>query len=158
MVRFGLSENLQAIAAGGSLSDVGFALLRWAEAQGRLDELVRQAQAQNPGNRELQIVAAWFGPATVGAQPAPVMPGAIQPAHAQPNQAPADRVAIRNALREHFNAEGLRDLCFSLGVDYEDLQGETRSAKTLSLVEYMEHRVQTERLVDAIRAARGTVL
>jgi predicted DsbA family dithiol-disulfide isomerase len=151
MASFGLNENLQAIAGSGNLTDVGFELIRWAQAQGRLEELVREAYEQNPGNRDLQAVAGWFLPAptpTPEAGPTPV--GGVT--------ATPDRVTIRNALRDRFSAEELRALCFDLGIDYEVLPGETKPAKAQQLVEYMERRGQTDRLVAAIRSARGPVI
>ena len=53
MVRFALSENLDTIATG-NLSDVAFALIRWAEARGKLPALLDGALSRNPGNLELQ--------------------------------------------------------------------------------------------------------
>ena len=91
MVRFGLNENLQSIAGGSSLTDVVFQLISWAQAQGRLEELVREAYQQNPGNRDLQVVAGWFVSAPT---PAPTV-GSAPTAGATPMP---DRVAIRNAL------------------------------------------------------------
>ena len=151
MVRFGLSENLQSIAGSGILTDVVFQLISWAQAQGRLEELVREAYEQNPGNPDLRAVAGWFLPASA---PSPI--GQQAPSGA-PTVAP-DRVAIRNALRDRFSAEELRTLCFDLGVDYDDLPGDTKPAKAQQLVEYTERRGQTDRLVAAIRSARGPVI
>jgi len=151
MVSFGLDENLQAIAGNGNLNDVVFELIRWAQARGRLEELVREASEQNPGNPELQAVAGSFLPATA---PSPVGP----PAPAGGPIAMPDRVAIRNGLRDRFSAEELRTLCFDLGIDIENLPGDTKPAKAQQLVEYMERRGQLDRLVAAIRAARGPVI
>lgn len=151
MVSFGLDENLQAIAGNGSLNDVVFDLIRWAQAQGRLEELVREASEQNPGNPELQAVAGLFLPMPI---PSPV----VQPASSGGAIAMPDRVAIRNALRDRFSAEELRTLCFDLGINHEDLPGDTKPAKAQQLVEYVERRGQTDRLVAAIRSARGPVI
>ena len=56
MVRFGLNENLHAVAGVGDLNDIVFRLLAWAQAQGRLTDLVTEASKANPGNSKLQ---AW---------------------------------------------------------------------------------------------------
>jgi hypothetical protein len=69
MLRFQLGENLAAIAGSGSLVDVAFAVINWAEAQGRLDELVAQARAANAGNEALRIFAEQFAQAQATAQP-----------------------------------------------------------------------------------------
>ncbi|MFO0761691.1 MAG: effector-associated domain EAD1-containing protein [Byssovorax sp.] len=57
MVRFGLSENLAAIAGSGPLNDVIFKLLEWAAAHGKLDALLAAAQRQNPGHAALKAVS-----------------------------------------------------------------------------------------------------
>jgi hypothetical protein len=64
MVRFGLDENLEAIAGvagGGTLSEVTFNLIGWAEAAGRLEELVRKASKEQSRNLDLQGFAAELG-------------------------------------------------------------------------------------------------
>src|SRR4051794_17121462 len=80
MVKAELNENLNAIAGGGSLVDTTFDLIRWADAQGRLDDLVHGAADYNPGNIDLQAFVndIWnplqhAGPAsnTVATPPAP---------------------------------------------------------------------------------------
>src|SRR5690242_13051108 len=57
MVRVGLDENLDTVAAQENLRAAAFELIRWAEAQGRLDELVAAARVENPGNPELRAYA-----------------------------------------------------------------------------------------------------
>jgi len=58
MVRFRMDENLSAVAGGSTLRDVVFDLVEWAEAQGRLAELIRGATAEVPGNPRLKEVVA----------------------------------------------------------------------------------------------------
>lgn len=67
MVRFRLDENLETIAAGGSLSDLTFGLITWAEAAGRTQELVAGALAEQPRNPDMQSFAAELGLATSAA-------------------------------------------------------------------------------------------
>src|SRR5438034_4441879 len=64
MVRIGLNENLSAVAGEGNLREVVFALIRWAEAQGRITELVVAANEENPGNAALKEVSRQFSLAT----------------------------------------------------------------------------------------------
>ena len=45
---------------------------------------------------------------------------------------------LRQVLDEVFNESELRTLCFDLGIEYEHLSGEERSAKTRELVAYCE--------------------
>ncbi|WP_414587356.1 effector-associated domain EAD1-containing protein [Scytonema sp. PCC 10023] len=54
MVRFRLDENLDAIAAGANLSEVVSNLIEWAEAEGKLEELLIAARKENPGNPALR--------------------------------------------------------------------------------------------------------
>src|SRR5436305_9069217 len=61
MVFHGLSVHLAAITAEGSLEQVVFELLRWAQARGTLEELIISAISQNSGNQELQRVAVLVG-------------------------------------------------------------------------------------------------
>jgi len=57
MVKFGLNENLAAIVKTSNLENMIFDLLMWAEQYGRMDELVKSAYENNPGNSELRFVA-----------------------------------------------------------------------------------------------------
>lgn len=59
MVSLRLDENLAAITEG-NLSDRAFQLVTWAEAQGRLEELVRGARTFFPGSEPLKTVAEDF--------------------------------------------------------------------------------------------------
>ena len=53
-VSFGLNEDLATIAPQDSPSISVWELIRWAEAQGRIRELVQAAVEQNPGNLSLR--------------------------------------------------------------------------------------------------------
>ncbi len=61
---------------------------------------------------------------------------------------------LRDLLLEGFNREDLRDLCFELGIDYDDLPAEGRSAKARELVAYMNRHGRTAELVALCRAKR----
>jgi hypothetical protein len=54
MLFFELGESLETIVSGGNLADTVFGLIRWAVAQGRLDDLIAGARSFNPGNADLQ--------------------------------------------------------------------------------------------------------
>ena len=53
MVSFELDENLNYIATGGNYSEVVFKLIKWAQAQGKIEELLTAARSANPGNPKL---------------------------------------------------------------------------------------------------------
>ncbi|MCL4267630.1 MAG: hypothetical protein KJ069_30940 [Anaerolineae bacterium] len=50
------------------------------------------------------------------------------------------QVMIADFIRTGFNPDELRQLCFALNVEYDDLPGETHTAKTRELVKYMVRR------------------
>ena len=47
---------------------------------------------------------------------------------------------LRDLLAHHFSLEELRGLCFDLGLEYEDLPGESRPGRAQSLIEYCLRR------------------
>jgi CHAT domain/Effector-associated domain 7 len=56
-----------------------------------------------------------------------------------------DRTTLRETIRETLDSEELRDLCDDLGIDYDDLRGESKSAKARELVLYCErHSLMSE--------------
>lgn len=60
LVRIELGENLEAIATGRNLREIVFDLVTWAETNGRVDDLLKGAQRQNPGNRDLvEFMQTW---------------------------------------------------------------------------------------------------
>lgn len=54
---------------------------------------------------------------------------------------------LLDLLLEGFSKEDLKDLCFELGIDYDDLPAEGRSSKARELITYMERRGRTAELV-----------
>jgi len=60
-------------------------------------------------------------------------------------------VALREAIVQRFGLEELRTLCQDVGVDYDDLPGEGKTAKARELVARLERRGELERLVVALR-------
>jgi hypothetical protein len=57
MVRYRLNERLGGVVPPGPLQAVVFRLIEWAEQHGRVEELVRAARDERPGNREVQAAA-----------------------------------------------------------------------------------------------------
>ena len=51
-----------------------------------------------------------------------------------------DRLELLRYLRESFDDNELRDLCFKLNVTYDDLDGENRAAKARELVAWCDRR------------------
>jgi len=63
LVQFQLHKSLATIVSPANLSQQVFELVRWAKANGRLDELVRAARSANPGNPRLGELGSTFGDA-----------------------------------------------------------------------------------------------
>src|SRR5690349_3206341 len=58
MVSLGLDEHLPDIAGGATLTDKTYNLISWAEAHGRLPELLIAATDENPSNPDLLTTIA----------------------------------------------------------------------------------------------------
>ena len=61
-----------------------------------------------------------------------------------------NRTELRNRLTQRFSIDEIKALCFDLGVEFEELGGDTKSAIALNLVAYMERRDQLDKLIAAI--------
>jgi len=68
------------------------------------------------------------------------------------------RAELREKLVRYLDRDEIRDLCFDLGIDYEDLPGgERKSAKIRALISHMEKRLILSELVDAVRKIRPKI-
>lgn len=67
-------------------------------------------------------------------------------------------VGVRVKLASYFSLEELYNLCFDLGVDYEDLPGGTKSGKARELVAFCERHQRIEPLLARSRELRPHVL
>ena len=59
-------------------------------------------------------------------------------------------VQLFDTLKEHYNLDELKTLCFRLGVDYDSLSGQTKDAKARELVAFMERKQDLARLQAAL--------
>lgn len=60
-------------------------------------------------------------------------------------------------IQERFNLEEIKDLCFKLGLKYENLEGVTLWAKAWGLVEYMERRDRRSELQELLKKERPSI-
>jgi Effector-associated domain 1 len=74
LVRFGLDASLEAVVTAGPLTQMVFDLIDWAEAEGRLDDLLAEAGKERPNNPALKAYLAEATPGPGG------LPGAPHPA------------------------------------------------------------------------------
>ncbi len=68
-----------------------------------------------------------------------------------------DLVKLSDQIAEYFNAEELADLCFRLGIDFENLPGGTRAARARELIDYCRRHGRLDELVAASRQLRPHV-
>lgn len=64
---------------------------------------------------------------------------------------------LRKLLIQHFSLEELRVLCFDLGLEYEDLSGDTRTTKMHGLIEYLQRRGELYQLLNEVIDHRPNV-
>jgi hypothetical protein len=60
-------------------------------------------------------------------------------------------------LSLHFDLEELRTLCFAVGVDFDDLRGEGKTAKARELILRMQKYRQLENLIQKIKELRPDI-
>jgi hypothetical protein len=58
-------------------------------------------------------------------------------------------MVLRDILETYFNNSELRDLCFRLDIDYENLPGEGKATKARELILYCERQGRTRDLAEA---------
>jgi hypothetical protein len=68
-----------------------------------------------------------------------------------------DRGALLQLLTEYFSEEDLKTLCFELDIDYDALEGGSKTSKARELVAYCENRDRLADLATALRKARPTL-
>ena len=67
------------------------------------------------------------------------------------SRTPYNRAGLLEMMKASFNLQEIKDICFDLGVGYDDFGGEGLSAKTRELVLWAERNRRMEQLVDAVR-------
>jgi tetratricopeptide (TPR) repeat protein len=70
------------------------------------------------------------------------------------NLASRSRKTLHAVIAERFNQEELHTLCHELGIDYENLPGETKVAKAREMVGYSERYGRMPELLEACQKAR----
>lgn len=64
---------------------------------------------------------------------------------------------IRDCIVAHFDDSEFRTLCFDIGINYDDLEGETISDKTRELVLMMNRNGRCDELVEYCKSKRPKV-
>ncbi|MGE0449581.1 MAG: effector-associated domain EAD1-containing protein [Vicinamibacterales bacterium] len=175
MLLFGMDVRLSSVAAEGTLSDMVFQVLKWAEAQGRTPDLLAAAVKDNGGNALLVQVAGELSSVIAdgsrGTDRRPQLgeqlagPGPVETR--QPEA--VDRGRLRAAIERAFSSAELAILCADVqealnarGVEMplslDTIGGATKSIQVLNLVTYMERRGLLHALATAVEAARPGLL
>jgi len=68
-----------------------------------------------------------------------------------------ERARLRHKLRECFNESELRDICFDLQIDYEELPGQEVKTKTIEVILYLERRGRLSELVNMCKQLRPDI-
>ncbi len=67
-------------------------------------------------------------------------------------------VQLSDQINDYFNAEEMEDLCFRLGIQFDNLPGNTNSAKARELTDYCRRHGRMDDLVSLCRELRKHVL
>jgi len=70
------------------------------------------------------------------------------------NEASTLKQELKTVMDKHFTQEEIRDLCFDLDVDYDNLAGETKAGKIRELILYMARDGRLEDLIKRVRRMR----
>jgi hypothetical protein len=68
------------------------------------------------------------------------------------------RLRLRAVLDAVFSENDLRDLCFDMDIDYDNLPGSGKSARARELILYCENRGRLNELTDHVRRLRPQAL
>lgn len=68
-----------------------------------------------------------------------------------------DLADLRRKLNEAFNETDLQNICFDLGIDYENLSGDNKLDKTRELLEYHDNRGTIPDLIEVLKKERPKI-
>lgn len=111
-------------------------ILEEAEKQGLLEKLLANARTEYPAQSDVLVLP-----------PDEPDRGAVLTSQQV-------RVGLRKLLETHFDLDGLRNLCFDMGIQYENLSGDTLGAKARELILFCERHLRIGELIETGREAR----
>lgn len=65
-----------------------------------------------------------------------------------------DIIQLRDVLSQYYNVSDLGNMCFDMGIDYDDLGGRTKSDKIRSLISHMSNRNRLGELAAYVQETR----
>lgn len=113
------------------------------------EQIIQQSSEHRPSEQKVQILQQ-------GLSTLPLPPTSTERMETKdgakigPGFSLQQRVQIYEQLKARFDLEELRTLCFELGVDYDNLRGEGKSAKMRELITYLQHRRLIYQLISKI--------
>src|SRR5512139_2217280 len=63
-------------------------------------------------------------------------------------------IQLRDRLITYFEESEISSLCFDLGIDYEELAGDTKSEKAMELIQFTARRAEITSLIEHCAAER----
>lgn len=81
----------------------------------------------------------------------------VQPDDADDDSQIIDLPKLAQEIESRFNESEIRDLCFKLQVDYENVPGNNKADKARELVLYFDRRSQITELIDMLISLRGAI-
>jgi hypothetical protein len=140
-------------------------LVLWMQRHGRLPELMQAMQRSaglpvTPGETSQIDIDFGEGVVTIGGVELPIQEdygtSPATPPTEGINKKGAEEV-ISRALTEYFTSDDLNTVSFEMGIDYEELGGESRAAKARALVQMARQQNRLPELAEVIRRARPQV-
>ncbi|KAA3665258.1 MAG: hypothetical protein DWQ04_01515, partial [Chloroflexi bacterium] len=68
-----------------------------------------------------------------------------------------NKINLRQLLEKHFNKSELRDICFELDIDFENLPGQTKRDKVRELITFCHRHGSSPKLQTNLRKLRPAV-
>jgi hypothetical protein len=81
----------------------------------------------------------------------------IDPADEPTSLGREDLADLRRKLNEAFNETDLRNICWDLGIDYENISGENKLDKTRELLDYLDNRRTIPDLLEVLNKERPKI-
>lgn len=91
-------------------------------------------------------------------QLASLAPHMVKASRLQLKNALEEQKKIREALEQGFDLTGIKELCFELGEEYENISGDNKIEKVIGLIKYMDKVGRFQDLVDYVKAKRPRLI
>lgn len=141
--------DITQIELSGNPQERWHAILRYAYQNDQVDKLIEIVTGNSPNNETLKEAVDSYRSA-----PSPQI-STVTPDHDL--YILENKLKLRNILVERFSIGDLKDLTDTMGIDYENIAGSTKSGKARELVNYLERRKQLEDLVSIGKELRKDI-